>query len=73
MSVEVLPGSDFRTGAERVLFLATAYRDDFYHAAYDVTADGQLFVMIRNSESGSFDEELIVIENWHDELERLAP
>lgn len=73
VSVEVLPGTDFRTGAEQVLFLATAYRDDFYHAAYDVTADGQRFVMIRNSEIGSFDEELIVIENWHDELERLAP
>jgi dipeptidyl aminopeptidase/acylaminoacyl peptidase len=73
VSVEVLPGTDFRTGAEQVLFLATAYRDDFYHAAYDVTADGQRFIMIRITESGSFDEELIVIENWFDELERLVP
>ena len=73
VSVEVLPGTDFRTGAEQVLFLATAYRDDFFHAAYDVTADGQQFVMIRNSESGTIDEELIVIENWYEELERLAP
>jgi hypothetical protein len=73
VSVEVLPGTDFRTGAEQVLFLATAYRDDFFHAAYDVTADGQRFIMIRNTESGSFDEELIVIENWFDELERLVP
>lgn len=73
VSVEVLPGTDFRNGAEQVLFLATAYRDDFFHAAYDVTADGQQFVMIRNSDSGSLDEELIVIENWHEELERLAP
>ena len=73
VSVEVLPGTDVRTGAEQVLFLATAYRDDFFHAAYDVTADGQRFVMIRNSDSGSFDEELIVVENWYEELERLAP
>ena len=73
VSVEVLPGTDFRTGPEQVLFLATAYRDDFFHATYDVTVDGHRFVMIRNSDSGSFDEELIVIENWHEELERLAP
>jgi hypothetical protein len=73
VSVQVLPGTDFRTGDEQVLFLATAYRDDFFHAAYDVTADGQRFVMIRNTESGSFDEELIVTENWYEELERLAP
>ena len=73
VSVEVLPGTHFQTGPEQVLFSATAYRDDFYHAAYDVTADGQRFIMIRNSESGSFDEELIVIENWHEELKRLVP
>lgn len=73
VSVEVLPGTEFRTGAEQVLFLATAYRADFYHAAYDVTADGERFVMIRNSDSGSFEEQLIVVENWHEELERLAP
>ena len=73
VSVEVLPGTDFRTGAEQVLFPATAYRDDFFHAAFDVTADGQRFVMIRLSDSGSLDEELIVVENWFEELERLVP
>ncbi len=73
VSVEVLPGTDFRTGVKQVLFSATAYREDFYHAAYDVTADGQRFVMIRKSDSEAFDEELIVIENWYEELERLVP
>jgi len=73
VSVEVLPGTDFRTGAEQVLFPATAFRDDFFHAAFDVTADGQRFVMIRLSDSESLDEELIVVENWFEELERLVP
>lgn len=71
--VPVLPGSKFETGPQQVLFSATAYRSDFFHTAYDVTADGQRFVMIRVSESGSLDEELIVIENWFEELNRLAP
>jgi Tol biopolymer transport system component len=71
--LEVLPGNDFRTGTEQVLFSATAYRSDFYHAAYDVTADGQQFVMIRISDSGLLEEELVVVENWFEELKRLVP
>ena len=71
--VSVLPGADFVTGPEQVLFPATNYRRDFYHAAFDVTADGQRFVMIRESDSGSLDEDLIVVENWFEELRRLVP
>lgn len=73
VAVPVLPGSEFVTGPEQVLFPATAYRTDFYHAAYDVSADGKRFVMIRNSDSGSLDEELIVVENWFEELKQLVP
>jgi hypothetical protein len=73
VAVAALPGNEFVTGSEQVLFPATAYRTDFYHAAYDVTADGKRFVMIRNSDSGSLDEELIAVENWFEELNRLVP
>jgi len=38
-----------------------------------VTSDGERFVMIRNSDSGSLDEELIAVENWFEELNRLVP
>ncbi len=73
VAVAVLPGDEFATGPEQVLFPATAYRSDFYHAAYDVSADGERFVMIRISDSGSLDEELIAVENWFEELNRLVP
>jgi hypothetical protein len=33
-----------------------------------VTADGRQFVMIRETESGSSQEELVVVENWFQEL-----
>ena len=69
----VLPGLQFETGSPQVLFSATEYRSDFYHAAYDVSVDGERFVMIRVSENGSLDEELIVVENWFEELNHLAP
>ncbi len=73
VAVAVLPGEEFANGPEQVLFSATAYRSDFYHAAYDVSADGERFVMIRISDSGSLDEELIAVENLFEELNRLVP
>jgi Tol biopolymer transport system component len=71
--VPVLPGNEFKAGSEQVLFSATEYRREFFHAAYDVAASGQRFVMVRTSESGTSDEALIVVENWFEELRRLAP
>ena len=73
MAVAVLPGTEFEAGPEQVLFNATEYRSDFFHAAYDVSVDGERFVMIRNSDSGSLEEELVVVENWIEEIVRLAP
>jgi hypothetical protein len=73
VKVPVLPGPEFETGPHEVLFSAIEYRHDFYHAAYDVSADGQRFLMIRASKSGGLDEELIVVENWFGELNRLVP
>jgi Tol biopolymer transport system component len=71
--VAVLPGTEFMPGPEQLLFSATAYFSDFFHAAYDVSNDGERFVMIRISDSGSLDEELIAVENWFEELKRLVP
>lgn len=71
--VPILPGTKFETGPEELLFSTNEYRSDFFHAAYDVSADGQRFVMIRASESGTVDEELIIVENLFQELQHLAP
>jgi len=64
----VLPGDQFRIGSVDVLFSTAAYRSDFFHAAYHISADGQRFVMLRESDSGSLDEQLVVVENWFEEL-----
>lgn len=71
--VPILPGNQFVTGPEQVMFSTEAYRSDFFHAAYDLTADGNRFVMIRASESGKLEEELLVVENVFEELKRVAP
>jgi len=41
------------------------------HLAYDVTPDGDRFLLIE--ETGSKDHEIKVVLNWHEELERLVP
>lgn len=41
--------------------------------AYDVASDGERFVIIKEGESSAWASELIVVENWFEELKRLAP
>lgn len=67
MVVEVLPGPTFVTGERRVLFSIEGYRSATVHQLYDVTADDQRFVMVRNR-GGSDAGELIVVENFFEEL-----
>jgi len=40
---------------------------------YDVSPDGQRFLMIKASEQGSATTQLNVVLNWSDEHHRLAP
>ena len=43
-------------------------------ASYDVTSDGQRFVMIkRGGATGEARQEIIVVQNWFEELKRLVP
>ncbi len=71
-SVEVLPGPTFATGAQRTLFPTTAYRGlGARNRSYDVTSDDQRFIMVRlrGAEQGA--GELIVVQNWFEELKAI--
>ena len=68
IAVEVRPGDAFTTGVQRVLFSTTEYRSNVFHQMYDVTPDGQRFVMIRMTGDPQDDFELIVVENFFEEL-----
>ena len=67
---EVQPGTTFVPGGPRVLFSIQGFLSTSRHQWYDVTADGQRFVMIRNrvSEEVEAASELIVVENFFEEL-----
>jgi len=40
---------------------------------YDVMPDGQRFVMIDDSEAAPPPTQLVLVQNWHEELRRLVP
>jgi serine/threonine-protein kinase len=64
----VLPGEAFTVGEQRVLFSAAEYLADRWAQTYDVAPDGSRFVMIRQSSATGAEEELIVVENFFEEL-----
>ncbi len=65
LAVEIATSAEFRPGKPRVLF----ERDT---AGFDVTSDGERFLMIRYVEPPEL-AELAVVFNWHEELKRLVP
>jgi len=69
MSVEINAGS---IGAPTLLFETTNMRSANLSsvANYDVSADGERFVMVVSDNSST---ELHVVLNWFSELERLVP
>ncbi|MGD8340883.1 MAG: protein kinase [Gammaproteobacteria bacterium] len=62
--------TDRRVLLERWLYVGTfAYPE----RAYDVSADGQRFLAIRNAAIAEDTANIIIVQNWFEELERLVP
>ena len=57
-------------GSPTALFSTGPYWIDFYHQSHAVTADGERFIMIRVAESGAPRHDLVVVENFFEELRR---
>jgi serine/threonine protein kinase/Tol biopolymer transport system component len=65
-------GPQFKFGKAAKVF-ETTYSGDFY--SYDVTPDGQRFLMMKQSEPGdrSRPTSMVVVANWLEELKQRAP
>ncbi len=63
-------GSRFEVRATRVLFSHLPYvsGEGYYGPKYDVTPDGERFVMLRKKTTGEEQNELMVVENFFEEL-----
>ncbi len=72
VAVAVESGPAFKTAAARVLFEGRYDSVMWGEADYDVSPDGQRFLMIR-SEAHPPATELRLVMNWHEELKRLVP
>jgi eukaryotic-like serine/threonine-protein kinase len=76
LSATIVSVSPFRTVTPRVLFKAGPgeYDSTVPARAWDVTADGQRFLMLRNQASTDRPVNVMhVVLNWTEELKRLVP
>ena len=72
MAVEITTEPTFTNGTPQLLFDGEYLRYG-PRAVYDVTPDGQRFLMIKESEEETTVTHLNVALNWFDELKRLVP
>ena len=74
LAVRVETDSTFSTRTPEVLF-EIGYALDFANGFpnYDVSPDGQQFVMVTRASEGGESAEIIVVQNWFEELTRLVP
>ena len=76
MMVTVNTEPTVRISQPEVVFEGQYGQDDTRRLSYDVSADGQQFLMIdpsRDSDSSSEAPPLVFVDNWFEELTRLAP
>jgi Tol biopolymer transport system component len=71
VAVQVTADSLFASDSEEVLFSASDYFARDGYPAYDVSPDDERFVMFRASGAGPW--ELILVQNFFEELKRLVP
>jgi eukaryotic-like serine/threonine-protein kinase len=74
MAVEIATQPGFAAGTPRMLFEGRYERAPVPIANYDVSRDGQRFLMLKPSESaGAAPTQINVVLNWFEELKRRVP
>jgi eukaryotic-like serine/threonine-protein kinase len=76
MALETTTHPGFSAGKPRMLFEGQYLPNVFpgMSPAYDVSADGQRFLMVKETEQATAGTQQInVVLNWHEELKRLVP
>ena len=69
VAVQVSTDAGFAAGQQEALFSVVGYMRNTAKAMYDVTPDDQRFVMLRiGNEENALAPELILVENWAEEL-----
>jgi Tol biopolymer transport system component len=73
MAVPVMATPRFSVGTPRKLFQGS-FRVSDGSRSYDVTADGRRFIMVQPREQAPLPvSQIVVVQNWGEELKRIAP
>ncbi len=72
MAVDITTEPTFRAGTPRLLFEGVYIQSQRGAAFYDVTPDGQRFVMVQAQQEAA-QAQINVVLNWFEELKRLVP
>ena len=70
VDVELEP--EFRAGSATMLFERVMSADQFGNPSYDVSLDGQQFLMVRRAASAEFTA-FTLVQNWFEELKERVP
>ncbi len=73
MVVPVQLTPEVSAGKPKMLFEDRFVRIGFSWRDYDITPDGQRFVMVEDAEEEAAPTEIVVVLNWFEELKRLVP
>jgi serine/threonine-protein kinase len=74
MAVEITPGQSFKAGTPQLLFEGTyETRPGVTEPNYDVSPDGQRFLMIKPSAQTEGAAQIHVVINWFEELKQRVP
>jgi Tol biopolymer transport system component len=73
MAVDIVTQPAFSAGRPRLLFEGLYLPSAGNLAAYDVSQDGQRFLMVEESQQEQPPTQINVVLNWFEELERLVP
>ena len=72
IAVNIQTDPSFTAGNPEVLFEGQ-YNLGPGGRTYDVSPDGERFLLIRQVEGASGTEQIIIVQNWIEELKRLVP
>jgi serine/threonine-protein kinase len=75
MVVDITTQPGFRAGTPRMLFERSGYRNDMVRADFDVSPDGQRFLVLKAKEQpqAAAATQIHVVLNWFEELKRRVP
>jgi Tol biopolymer transport system component len=71
VTIDAQPG--FRPGQPKTLFAGEYASPTSGRASYDISLDGERFLMIKNVVGGEERREIVVVENWFEELKQRVP